>query len=72
VLCDLFGARISRAEPVPISILEGSTTTSAYDALNRLTIRGTITYTYNGDGALVFDGITHYTQDLAAPLSQVL
>jgi hypothetical protein len=71
VSCDRFGARLSRAEPAPISILEGSTSTSAY-ALNRLIARGTTTYTYNGDGALVYDGATRYTQDLAAPLSQVL
>src|SRR5207244_2161822 len=29
-------------------------------------------FTYNGDGALVFDGTTRYTQDLASPLTQVL
>jgi RHS repeat-associated protein len=37
-----------------------------------MTARGATTYTYNGDGVLVDDGTTRYTQDLAAPLSQVL
>ncbi len=37
-----------------------------------MTLRSTAPYTYNGDGALVDDGTTRYTQDLAAPLSQVL
>ena len=48
----------------------------AYDALNRMTGRGATTYGYNGDGTLVSQlasGVTTlYTQDLAAPLSQVL
>ena len=37
-----------------------------------MTIRSTIPYTYNGGWALVDDGATRYTQDLAAPLSQLL
>jgi hypothetical protein len=44
----------------------------SYDALGRMTIRSTTPYTYNGDGALVDDGTTRYTQDLASPLSQIL
>lgn len=49
-----------------------------YDALNRLTSAagGAITYAYNGDGVLVAttsgSSTTRYSQDLAAPLSQVL
>jgi RHS repeat-associated protein len=43
-----------------------------YDALGRMTLRSTMPYTYTGDGVLVQDGTTRYTQDLAAPLSQVL
>jgi YD repeat-containing protein len=47
-----------------------------YDALNRTTARGSTTYAYNGDGTLVSQAsggvTTRYTQDLAAPLSQVL
>jgi YD repeat-containing protein len=47
-----------------------------YDALNRTTVRGGTSYTYNGDGTLVSQATsgvtTRYTQDLAAPLSQVL
>jgi RHS repeat-associated protein len=35
-------------------------------------VRGTTPYTYTGDGVLVDDGTTRYTQDLASPLSQVL
>lgn len=31
------------------------TTTYGYDALDRMVIRNTTPYTYNGDGALVFD-----------------
>jgi RHS repeat-associated protein len=52
--------------------------TYQYDALHRLTSAkgGAITYAYNGDGVLVREtaggSTTHYTQDLAAPLSQVL
>jgi RHS repeat-associated protein len=50
----------------------------SYDALNRLTSthNGAISYAYNGDGVLVREtaggSTTHYAQDLAAPLSQVL
>jgi len=47
-----------------------------YDALSRMTQRRSTTYTYNGDGTLVSQATggvtTRYTQDLAAPLSQVL
>lgn len=48
----------------------------SYDALGRLTSGGGSTYGYNGDDVLVSrtasSGTTRYTQDLAAPLSQVL
>jgi YD repeat-containing protein len=41
--------------------------------LGRTTVRGSTSYTYNGDGTLVSQltgGVTtRYTQDLAAPLS---
>jgi RHS repeat-associated protein len=37
-----------------------------------MSARNGTTYTYNGDGVLLFDGTTRYTQDLAAPLSQIL
>ncbi len=51
-------------------------TAYTYDALNRTTVRGATTYAYNGDGTLVSQATsgvtTRYTQDLAAPLSQVL
>ncbi len=55
--------------------------TSTYDALNRLTSRTassvTTSYGVNGDGALVSEQVgsgtvTRFTQDLAAPLSQIL
>ncbi|MBK9944709.1 MAG: hypothetical protein IPP13_24200 [Kouleothrix sp.] len=49
---------------------------STFDALNRMTTRGGTTYAYNGDGALISQltaGVTtRFTQDLVAPLSQVL
>ena len=56
------------------------TTTSTYDTLNRLltTTAGSTTrsYRYNGDGVLVQQTangvVTTFTQDLAAPLSQIL
>jgi YD repeat-containing protein len=56
------------------------TSTYSYDPLGRLTsvLKGSETraYTYNGDGVLVAQTtngvLTRYTQDLAAPLSQVL
>ena len=37
-----------------------------------MTSSGGVSATYNGDGVLVQRGATHYTQDLAAPLSQIL
>jgi hypothetical protein len=44
-----------------------------YDALGRLLRRSNgIDFVYNGDGTLVRYGSTNYTQDLAAPLSQIL
>jgi PKD repeat protein len=47
-----------------------------YDALSRTIARGGTTYAYNGDGTLVSQATggvtTRYTQDLAAPLTQVL
>jgi len=58
------------------NLTNDGTAASTYDALNRTTIRGTTTYAYNGDGTLVSQATsgvtTRYTQDLAAPLSQVL
>jgi len=52
------------------------TTTYVYDALNRLTTQGSTTNTYTGDGTLVAQmtgaTTTRFTQDLVAPLSQVL
>src|SRR5262249_51508011 len=58
------------------NLTNDGTTTYTYDALSRLTQRGSTTYAYNGDGTLVSQAsggvTTRYTQDLAAPLSQVL
>jgi RHS repeat-associated protein len=58
------------------NLLNDGTAAYTYDALSRTTVRGTTTYAYNGDGTLVSQltgGVTtRYTQDLAAPLSQVL
>ena len=62
------------------NLLSDSTTTYAYDALSRVasTTRAgtTTTNAYTGDGTLVRQvtgaTTTRYTQDLAAPLSQVL
>ena len=58
------------------NLINDGTAASTYDALNRTTVRGGTTYTYNGDGTLVKQlasgTTTLYTQDLAAPLSQVL
>jgi YD repeat-containing protein len=45
---------------------------TAYDALNRLTSQGDTSYAYNGDGVLITAGTTTYTQDLVAPLAQIL
>jgi hypothetical protein len=44
---------------------------TTYDALNRQTARGGTAFAYNGDGVLVQSGTTRYTQDRAAPLSQI-
>jgi len=54
------------------NLTNDGTATYSYDALSRMTARGATTYTYNGDGVLVYDGTTRSTQDLIAPLSQVL
>jgi RHS repeat-associated protein len=58
------------------NLLSDGTTRSTYDALNRLSSRNGVSYSYNGDGTLVSrsDGTatTLYAQDLVAPLSQVL
>jgi RHS repeat-associated protein len=62
------------------NLLQDGTRTLGYDALSRLTsatARGTTTsYRYNGDGVLARQTAngttTSYTQDLVAPLSQVL
>ena len=54
------------------NLLSDGTTSHVYDALNRVTSSGGVSATYNGDGVLAQRGATHYTQDLAAALSQVL
>jgi YD repeat-containing protein len=54
------------------NLTSDGTTTYGYDALNRQTTTGGTTNSYNGDGVLVQQGATHYTQDLIAPLSQIL
>jgi len=58
------------------NLLDDGTTSTTWDALNRLTVQGTTSNAYNGDGVLVGQivgstAIT-YTQDLASPLSQIL
>jgi YD repeat-containing protein len=52
--------------------VERRTTRYGYDALHRQIAQGSTTYQYNGDGVLVCENGTAYTQDLAAPLSQIL
>ncbi|WP_161668728.1 RHS repeat domain-containing protein [Kallotenue papyrolyticum] len=62
------------------NLLNDGTTTYVYDALGRLTSTthsgSTTTHSYNGEGVLVAQTTssttTHYTQDLVAPLSQIL
>jgi RHS repeat-associated protein len=57
------------------NLTDDGSATYGYDTLNRLIARDTTAYGYNGDGALVVRGdatTTRYTQDLAAPLSQIL
>jgi hypothetical protein len=58
------------------NLIGDGTAAYTYDALSRTTARGGTTYAYNGDGTLVSQATggvtTRYTQDLAAPLSQVL
>jgi YD repeat-containing protein len=54
------------------NLLNDGTSTYGYAALNRLTQQGGTANVYNGDGVLVQSGATHYTQDLAAPLSQIV
>jgi len=58
------------------NLTSDGTTTNTWDALNRLTVQGTTSNAYNGDGVLVAQttGSTTitYTQDLIAPLSQIL
>jgi RHS repeat-associated protein len=58
------------------NLLNDGTTAYQYDALNRLTARSGITFSYNGDGTLVSQltggTTTRYSQDLAGPLSQIL
>ncbi len=62
------------------NLLSDDTTTSTYDPLNRLLTSTSAgqsrTNSYNGDGVLVAQTAngttTRYTQDLAAPRSQVL
>jgi hypothetical protein len=63
------------APPNAGNLTNDGTAADTYDALNRTTVPGA-TYAYNGDGTLVSQltgGVTtRYSQDLAAPLSQVL
>jgi uncharacterized protein RhaS with RHS repeats len=58
------------------NLLSDGTNSYTYDPLNRLTQHNSTTYGYNGDGILVRassgGSTTRYTQDLAAPLAQVL
>ncbi|NTU85720.1 MAG: RHS repeat-associated core domain-containing protein, partial [Chloroflexales bacterium] len=54
------------------NLLSDGTTTYTSDALGRTLTQGGTSYSYNGDGVLVQAGAIHYTQDLAAPLSQIL
>jgi RHS repeat-associated protein len=58
------------------NLLNDGFTSRTYDALNRMLTNGSTSYRYNGDGTLVRtvtgSTTTYYTQDLAAPLSQVL
>ena len=54
------------------NLLSDGTQSSSYDALNRVLSVGSSSNTYNGDGTLVQQNTTSYTQDLAAPLSQIL
>gem|GEM_PF-5798368 len=58
------------------NLTSDGTTTSTYDALNRLTVQGITNNAYNGDGVLVAQttgsATISYTQDLIAPLSQIL
>ena len=58
------------------NLTNDGTAAYTYDALSRTTARGATTYAYNGDGTLVKQiasgTTTLYSQDLAAPLSQVL
>jgi len=58
------------------NLLDDGSTINTWDALNRLTVQGTTTNAYNGDGVLVAQttgsGTISYTQDLASPLSQIL
>ena len=58
------------------NLTNAGSATYSYDALNRLKQHGSTSYSYNGDGVLVAQTAnsvtTRYTQDLAAPLSQIL
>ncbi|NTW04299.1 MAG: RHS repeat-associated core domain-containing protein, partial [Oscillochloris sp.] len=54
------------------NLLSDGTTTYTYDALGRTLTQGGTSYSSNGDGVLVAAGTIAYTQDLAAPLSQIL
>lgn len=58
------------------NLTNAGSATYSYDALNRLKQHGSTSYAYNGDGVLVAQTAnsvtTRYTQDLAAPLSQIL
>ena len=58
------------------NLLSDGMTARTYDALSRVLTSGTTTSAYNGDGTLISQTTggttTRYTQDLAAPLSQIL
>ena len=58
------------------NLLTDGTTAYTYDALNRVLTMGSTSNTYNADGTLVAQTVssvtTRSTQDVAAPLSQIL
>jgi RHS repeat-associated protein len=58
------------------NLLSDGTSSYSYDALGRVTTLNSASNSYNGDGVLVVQTVgittTNYSQDLAAPLSQIL
>ena len=58
------------------NLLSDGSQSYSYDALSRVLSVGSTTNQYNADGTLVAQTVgsitTRYTQDLAAPLSQIL